>query len=102
LETTIFRDRIERHPQVEDQICELYTNGLPFGPRKCTFAWGELFPLRNKEDQIRRFYTIAVSLMPTPVRPTERRGLTRDKILSMHTTIMKYLVKNYDPSVVDN
>jgi hypothetical protein len=63
--------------QFRDRYNELCRNGVHL-PRPRTFARGEFFPLHNKEDQLRKLYAIAISLMATPVRPTKKEGLTRD------------------------
>jgi hypothetical protein len=91
LETSNFRDPTER-PSIEDQFRDhyhhLYTSGVPL-PRTRTFTREEVFPLPNKsnhpsvvdENKLRKLYALGVSLMP------ERRGLTRDQMLSLSTTI---------------
>jgi hypothetical protein len=101
LETSNFRDPTERHQ--DDRYRELYTTGVRL-PRPHVFARAQLLPLLNKgnvpsavdEDQIHRLYTAGVSLMP------EKRGLTGDQMLSVTTKITEHLLKDYDPSVVDN
>jgi hypothetical protein len=35
-------------------------------------------------------------------KPTERRGLTRDQMVAVTDKIPKDLMKDYDPSKVDN
>jgi hypothetical protein len=64
------------------------------------------------EREIRELYTYGLHL-PTPVRPTERRGFTRDEFLSLHTAIINNLYspqplpeisfdEDDDPSVVND
>jgi hypothetical protein len=76
LETSNFRDPSERNQ--DDQYRELYTTGVRLPSTPQHIRRKKLLPLLNEgnvpsvvdEDQIRRLYATAVSLMPIPVCPT--------------------------------
>jgi hypothetical protein len=51
------------------------------------------------EDYLRRLYAAAIFLMQ---KPTERRGLARDQMVAVTDKIHEDLMKDYDPSKVDN
>jgi hypothetical protein len=109
LETSNFRDPTERgpNPTVEREIHRLYTEGLPPMPTPQPISRAELLPLPFKdnislgmdEDRLRRLYDAAVFLMQ---KPTDRRVLTRDQMVAVTDKIHKDLMKDYDPSIVDD
>jgi hypothetical protein len=82
LETTIFRDPTERPPKrhQDDQYRQLYITGFRPFPTPQRINEGNV-PSVVDENQLRRLYAATVSLM------RERRGLTRDQMLSLSTTI---------------
>jgi hypothetical protein len=106
-ETTIFRDPTERRlsPTVERDIRRLYTEGLHF-PTPQPTSQGEfrpsppnrILPLGMDEDGLARLYAAAAYLLKKP----SERGLWPAHALPLLNKIHDDLMKDYDPSIVDN